>query len=118
MVRCSYCGRETELYQCDVPTCVGCSAELKVPKSGVGRRNVHSLLRQDHLDAIVRLEDIVAIHRQLLQDIPGALPHPDGVQRIYSISQQLTSAKERFSRAQSRLTDFLDNGTIPEDLAK
>ena len=109
MVRCSYCGRETQLYQAGVPTCTICSGHSK-------DLSIHSRLIVALEQAGLHLDSVMAIHNEAMNDIPSGLPHPDGVQRIRSISQDIANAKESVARAHSRLTEFLDHGTVPEDL--
>ena len=68
------------------------------------------------MEAKAHLDGIMGIHDEVMNDIPSALPHPDGVGRILSISQDIANAKKSISSAHSRLTEFLDRGTIPGDL--
>jgi hypothetical protein len=51
-----------------------------------------------------------------MNDIPSGLPHPDGAHRIHSIARRLSTANRKFNQAQVKLTDFLDKGTVPEEL--
>jgi len=67
-------------------------------------------------EANLHFDEVARARRQMLAEISGGLPHPDGAQRIHSISQELSKARKNVARAHSRLTDFLDTGTIPEDL--
>jgi hypothetical protein len=67
-------------------------------------------------EAGAHLDGIIDIYNEVMNHIPSGLPHPDGVQRIRSISQDIAQAKKSVERAQSRLTEFLDSGTVPEDL--
>ena len=59
-----------------------------------------------------------AAYNQVMSEIPSAIPHPDGVQRIHSISHEVRVARERLARAHTRLSDFLDKGTVPDDLLR
>ena len=43
---------------------------------------------------------------------------PDGVQRIRSVSHELTVARNEMIRAHNRLNEFLERGTVPEDLKR
>ena len=111
MTRCSYCGRETELHQADVPTCTEC-AHLRA----LTRRNVHSVLVQELLQATAELDSLTEAYDEVMLDIQAGLPASDGIQRIRLISEQVAAAREKLSRTHSRLSDFLNRGTVPEDL--
>lgn len=114
MARCSYCGRETELHQGGVPTCAVCCEWLASEK--LIARSAHSRLVEDLAEAKAQLDSVTRTHDQVIGDIPSGLPHPDGAQRIHSISHELSIDQERLARAHSRLADFLDRGIVPEDL--
>jgi hypothetical protein len=43
-------------------------------------------------------------------------PGPDSPHRIKSASRELDSARERFMKAVTRLSEFVANGKIPDDL--
>lgn len=113
MARCSYCGRETELHEGGIPICVPCSNMPILPK-----RTIHSHLIEELADATAEHSAALAAYNRVMWEIPSAIPHPDGVQRIHSTSQELSVAKERLASAHSRLAAFLDAGTIPEDLLR
>jgi hypothetical protein len=115
-VRCYYCGRGTELYQADVPTCVVCVIKRKDPDF-LSSASVHSRLVRGLEEATIELNELSRTHTRILAEIPSGLPHPDGAQRIRSISQQLSKARANVARAHSRLTHFTDSGIIPEDLS-
>jgi len=115
MARCSYCGRETELHEAGVPMCTGCGDRITASKPGE-IRSLHTRLVQALMDATGEHSAATAEYNRVMWDIPSAIPHPDGTQRIHSISQALSVSKKRLARAHSRLTDFLNTGAIPEDL--
>jgi hypothetical protein len=46
------------------------------------------------------------------------MPHPDGSQRLHDASRELTAARQAMMEATLRLNDFLNHGTIPEDLTR
>jgi hypothetical protein len=52
----------------------------------------------------------------IMSDVPSALPHPDGTQRIHNVSRKLSAARKEMMKAHARLNDFLSQGIIPEDL--
>jgi len=68
------------------------------------------------LEATAEHNAATAAHERLMWEIQSATPHPDRAQRIHSIAEQVSIAKKNLNRAHSRLSDFLDRGTIPEDL--
>ena len=113
MARCSYCGRLTELYQGGIPICIPCSDRLTTPK-----QSIHSRLIEELTRATAEHQEATAAYNQVMWEIPSAIPHPDGVQRIRSISRELSVAKARLNRAHSRLADFLNTGKIPDDLLR
>jgi hypothetical protein len=73
---------------------------------------------EDLADATAEHSAATAAYNQVMWEIPSAIPHPDGVQRIRSVSHELSVAKKRLATAHSRLADFLDTGAIPEDLLR
>ena len=53
---------------------------------------------------------------RVMTQMPSAIPHPDGGQRIMNASRKLTLARNEMVMAHNRLNDFLEQGTVPEDL--
>jgi hypothetical protein len=51
-------------------------------------------------------------------DVPSFIPPPDGTQRIHNASRKLTEARNAMMKAHHRLNDFLECGTVPEDLKR
>jgi len=51
-------------------------------------------------------------------DVPGFIPHPDGVQRIHNVSRKLSIARDEMMRAHKRLNAFIEHGIVPEDLKR
>ena len=51
-------------------------------------------------------------------DVPSFIPHPDGTQRIHNASHRLTEARNAMMKAHDRLNDYLERGTVPEDLKR
>ena len=113
MARCSYCGSETELYEGGTPICLACSDTPILPK-----RTIHTCLIEELAEATTEHLAAKAAYNRMMWNIPSAIPNPDGVQRIHSVSHELSIAKERLERAHSRLANFLDTGEIPEDLLR
>jgi hypothetical protein len=117
MARCVYCRAETKLYDSGVPTCSKCSEE-RAPrrKPPASDHKVRYALIEDLLDATVREKAAFDKFNAALDRFPTGLPHPDGSQRIRNASHELEAARKGLKKAHSRLSDFLERGTIPEDL--
>ena len=113
MVRCWYCGQQTELHEGGIVICLGCSNAPSHPK-----RTVYLRLVEQLAEATTEHVDAKAAYNRVMWEIPSAIPRPDGVQRIHSISHELSVAEKRLANAHSRLADFLDTGVIPEDLLR
>src|ERR1700730_9984703 len=101
MARCAYCQTETEMYESSVPICIQCSNESPA------RRQVRATLFHDLIEATKRAESAADTFAAVAGDIPSALPHPDGVQRIHNASHELRAARDEILKAHNRLNDFL-----------
>jgi hypothetical protein len=115
MAECSYCGQETELHQGGMATCINCTTRPVILDPDTFP-SIHRRLAQEVAHSATELAAITRTHNEIMGDIPSGLPHPDGVQRIHSISTQVAIVRENMKRAHSRLNDFLESGTIPQDL--
>ena|SRR5579864_2290180 len=117
MAQCAYCKKETSLYDGGVPVCLTCADgrdAKREPNEIEG--HVRAILIQDVVEATTRAHAASEAFSAILADVPSGLPHPDGTQRIYDVSRELSAAREQRMRAHTRLNDFLKSGTIPEDL--
>ena len=112
MALCAYCRKETELYDGGTPVCVECAAAPAPPSSLAAR------LTQEVAAATERADAANAAFHALIRDIPSNVPHPDGSQRLHHASRELTVARQAMMEATLRLNDFLNHGTIPEDLKR
>ncbi len=112
MARCAYCQKETELYDGATPVCVEC-AVAPAPQSSLAAR-----LIQEAAAATERADAANAAFHALIRDIPSNVPHPDGSQRLQNASRELTIARQAMMEATLRLNDYLNRGTIPEDLKR
>ena len=83
-----------------------------------GEKRVTTILFRDLDEAIQRSDNANDAFTTLLSNIPSGDPQPDGTQRIRNASGELTAAREAMMRAHNRLTDFLNNGIVPDDLKK
>ena len=75
-------------------------------------------LIQEVIDATAEKNEASDAFEVVLGQFPSGLPHPDGSQRIANSSQRLLRARKKLMTAHIRLSDFLDRGTIPEDLKR
>jgi hypothetical protein len=67
------------------------------------------------IDATAEKNEASDAFEVVLGQFPSGLPHPDGSQRIANSSQRLSNARKKLMTAHTRLSEFLDRGTIPED---
>lgn len=110
MALCAYCRKETELYDGGTPVCVECAGAPPPPNS------IANKLMRDAAAAAERADAANAAFHALMRDIPSNAPHPDGSQRLHNASRELTIARQAMLETNLRLNDFLNHGTIPEDL--
>ena len=112
MALCAYCQKETELFDGGTPVCIECA---DAPAS---HHSIAARLRREVTAATERAEAANAAFHAFMRDIPSSVPHPDGSQRLQSASRELTIARQAMMEATLRLNDFLNHGTIPEDLKR
>ena len=110
MALCVYCRKETELYDSGTPICVACS-NAPAPQSSIA-----SKLQREAAAATARADAANAAFHALMREIPSGMPQPDGSQRLQNASRELTVARQAMMEATLKLNDFLNHGTIPEDL--
>ena len=112
MARCAYCkAKETELWENDSPICLSC-AELNHNRGG----GVQAALVKALSEARLRTDYAFAEFTTILNDIPSAMPHPDGVQHLHNASAKLAVARHKLMEAHARLNDYLECGIVPADL--
>ena len=117
MARCVYCKTETFLYDGGVPICLECADEREAKRKPPEiERHIQTILIQDLTQRTERVHVASEAFNAIMADVPSALPHPDGTQRIHNVSRELSAARKEMMRAQARLHDFLSRGIIPEDL--
>jgi hypothetical protein len=117
VAQCAYCKTETFLYDGDVPICLECAKGRDARHdSQETERHVRGILIQEVVESTARAHAASEAFSAIMADVPSALPHPDGTQRIHHVSGELSAAREKMMRAHTRLNDFLTNGIIPEDL--
>ena len=121
MAQCVACYNETELYEGGVPICLDCSvAEEARRKRKVAALTPRGTVREALLSRVAETSAKADSASRLFLDItsqtPSGIPHPDGVQRIYNASRDLTLARNEAKLAQKQLHDFITAGIIPEHL--
>jgi len=114
---CAYCKTETALHDGGVPICLKCADERDAKRTPPEMEHrVRTILMRNLLQATVRANAASEEFSDVMGDIPSALPHPDGTQRIHNASRELSAARKEVMWAHTRLNDFLSRGIIPEDL--
>jgi hypothetical protein len=117
MAACAYCKTETFLYDGGVPICLECADARDAKRTSPEiERQVRTILIQDLTQATARAHAASEAFGAIMADVPSALPHPDGTQRIHNVSRELSAARKEMMKAHARLNDFLSSGVIPEDL--
>jgi hypothetical protein len=81
----------------------------------------HEILEILWNDLLVASEKEAAADRRCMatiHEVPNGLPHPDGLQRVQNIVRELNRARHEMIEAQARLTAFVIEGIIPDNLKK
>lgn len=81
-------------------------------------QQVRSTLLQDVFELTARIEEAKAEFNEVVSQIPSALPHPDGAQRIKNVSAKLATARQELVKAHRRLDEYIDRGIVSEDLKR
>ena len=79
-------------------------------------QRIGKILRDDFDAALKRQNSASQAFVKTIRDTPSGLPHPDGVQRLKSVSDALAAAHDEMIEAMIRLRDFENSGIIPGDL--
>ena len=116
MGRCGYCKSETELFDGGMPVCLDCANRLRTKQQHSEAEDSLARLERELKEATARAHQATDAFHDIMGDIPSSVPQPDGTQRINNVYRELSHARREMMRAHSRLTHFLDKGTIPEDL--
>ncbi len=117
MAQCAYCKTETFLFDRGVPICLECADEREAKrKPPETEHRIRTILKEALTEAKARSHAASGAFTAVVGDIPSALPHPDGTQRIHNVSRELSAAREEVMQAHTRLNEFLSRGIIPEDL--
>jgi hypothetical protein len=120
MALCTYCKAETFIYEGgDIPVCIECSDARKSEGHPVSSEvEIRNILHQEFLTATKRARNAMEIFDAAIGEIPSGLPHPEGVQRIYSASREVSVARVEMMKAHNRLNDFLSRRIAPEGLKR
>ena len=99
-----------------MPVCLDCANRLRAKQQSSTTEDNLALLQRELKEATARAHQATDAFNAIMGDIPSAVPQPDGTQRINNVYRDLSLARRDMMRAHSRLTYFLDNGVVPEDL--
>ena len=116
MAECAYCKAETELHEAGVPLCPSCSDARTKTKPAKSAPEIRVALVNRIVEATARVSAANAAFSVVMNQIPSGLPHSDGAQRIHNASRELDAARKDMMEAHARLNDFIERGTVPEDL--
>jgi len=119
MAACVYCRVETQLYDSGVPICPKCSDAREVRrKPPQNTDQIHVTLVGRIAEATAKLSAANENFNEVLNRFPGGPAHPDGVQNIKNVSRALTVAREEIMTAHRQLNDFIQRGSVPDDLKR
>lgn len=114
---CVFCASEGELAIDGVPVCEKCSGK---PETELGElkadQQIRVALHREILTTTARAHAASEELMEIMNDIPSALPHPDGSQRIQNAARALAAARSDVMRAHSRLNEFLTRRVGRDDL--
>ena len=111
MALCAFCKvEETMLYEGGVPVCLKCAD--RSPERRTARIGLFHALHE----AVRRTEAATEAFSAITSRMPSGIRHLDNVQRIRNASKELTIARNEMMRIHHRLNEFLETGTVPEDL--
>jgi hypothetical protein len=76
-------------------------------------------LFQELSEATKRAEAATNAFASITGDISSAgIPHPDGMQRIRNAAREMEIASRGMMKAHTRLTEFIEHRTLPDDLKR
>lgn len=81
-------------------------------------QRIRRILEEQFVAALERRDIAAARFKDVRDDIPSRLPHPDGAQRIANASAEYSEALRAVTRAVQRIADFQIRGVVPEDLMR
>ena len=99
-----------------MPVCLDCASRLGTKQQPSTAEDGLARLQRDLKEATLRAHQATDAFNAIMGDIPSSVPQPDGTQRINNVYRELSLARREMMRAHSRLTHFLENGSVAEDL--
>src|SRR6266550_1797060 len=90
--------------------------ETPQPSTSIDPDEIRQLLQEDFDAAQQRRIVASKLYAEVMSDIPSAIPHPDGTDRIRLASREYKDSREAATAAMKRLSDFLIRGIMPDDL--
>jgi hypothetical protein len=117
MDNCAFCNTETEHYANSVPICGKCSAD-RAHKSAPTEAEIRDALQAELSVATVQALEANDKLKAITQDIPTGLPSPDGTPRIKNALHEVTASRIEMMKVHKRMIDFIQHGTVPEDLKR
>jgi len=104
------------LYESGMPVCLKCAKRRKSPEDDPAA--IYAILVLQ-LEEATRLASSACTELAALgSDAPSGAPSPNRTQRIHKAANALNAAREKAVAAQNRLEDYLERGTVPEDLKR
>jgi hypothetical protein len=117
MGQCTHCKTEAELSGGENPICANCLANRESEyKSPATEAEIRDVLQAELLAAALRALEAGEALSSLTREIPSGLPHPDGTQQILNASREVTESRYEMMKAHRRVSEFIEHGTVPEDL--
>ena len=119
MSACAHCRGDTGLYSNGLPVCADCAKDLKINSNTLYSPDpIRERLTADVLNTTAKKNEAFRRFEATMLHFPSGMPHPDGVQRIKNVSNNLTVARKEMQSAYTRLKDYLDAGIVPKDLKR
>jgi hypothetical protein len=82
----------------------------------VDRDEVLKIMQSDIDATRLVMKHAMKVFDSMVREVPSAIPHPDGVQRIKNASRDLSSARAALNAAVARQCAFVLHGIVPDDL--
>ena len=77
-----------------------------------------TILQQELKAATARAVEALGVFLAMMAAMPSGLPQPEDSLRLQSALRKQAVAREEVMRANSRLSDFLISGIVPEDIQR
>lgn len=116
MAECARCKAYTQLFENGVPICLKCIEERKPKRKPPNADQIRTALVNCIAQATARVSEANHKFSEAIGHFPSGLPHPDGVQRIKNVSNELALARKEMMTAHKRFNDYVHHGIVSEDL--